>query len=106
MLSRRSRSHASVALQAAELAVAVPQVVAHRMTRLAIAGPSLSQRDRREFTRMVAEKNTAFTAAWQAMAAQALVAHQALATSFLRSLWMAPVRGLQSPVASITQLQD
>jgi hypothetical protein len=76
------------------------------MTRLAIAGPALSQRDRREFTRMVAEKNTAFTAAWQGMATQALVAQQALATSFLRSLWMMPVHGLQSPMASITQLQD
>jgi hypothetical protein len=101
MSSRPPRSAATLAWHAAEVAVAVPQVVAHRMTRLAIAGPSPSQRDRREFTRMVAEKSTAFVAAWQGMAVQAMVANQALATSF----WMAPLRGAQSPIASMAQLQ-
>ena len=42
MASRRTRAKSSLALQAAELALAVPQVVAHRMTRMALAGPRLS----------------------------------------------------------------
>jgi hypothetical protein len=105
MHSRSPRSAAALALQAAELAVAVPQVVAHRMTRMAIAGPSLSPRDRKEFTLMVAEKNTAFVASWQAMAAQAVVANQAFATTMLRSMWTSPWRA-QTPVAAITQMQE
>jgi len=102
MPSRQSRSAASFAVQAAELAVAVPQVVAHRLTRMAIAGPAPSQRDRREFTRMVAEKNTAFAASWQAMTAQALVANQAFAASFLRSFWSPP----QMPMHAVVQMQN
>ena len=87
MASRRPRSASrSLAVQAAELAFAVPQVVAHRVTRMALAGPKLSLRDRKEFERMVAEKHSAFGESWQAMAAQAALANQMLATSFVRSL--------------------
>ncbi|GAC1537217.1 MAG: hypothetical protein NVS2B4_17470 [Ramlibacter sp.] len=102
MSSRPLRPTASIAQQAAELAFAVPQVVAHRMTRMAIAGPTLSPRDRKEFTRMVAEKNTAFASSWQAMAAQAVVANQALASSFMRSFWSPP----QMPMHTLTQVQN
>jgi|SRR6476661_9878751 len=105
MPSRSPRSAAALALQAAELAVAVPQVMAHRMTRMAIAGPSPSPRDRREFTRMVAEKNTAFVASWQAMTAQAVVANQAFAATMLRSMWTSPWRA-PTPVAAMTQMQE
>lgn len=104
MPTRSSSSPAALALQAAELAVAVPQVVAHRVTRMAIAGASPSPRDRKEFTRMVAEKNTAFMASWQAMAAQAMVANQAFAATLLRSMWTSPWRA-PTPVAAITQMQ-
>ncbi len=58
-----------VAVQAAEMAFAVPQVVAHRLARMAIAGANPSARDRKEFSGMVAEKQLAFTQSWQAMAA-------------------------------------
>jgi hypothetical protein len=75
-----------LAIKAAELAFAVPQVVAHRVTRMALASPKLSPRDRKEFERMVAEKNTAFGESWRAMATQAAVANQALAASFFQSL--------------------
>lgn len=87
MASRRPRSASSrsLAVQAAELAFAVPQVVAHRVTRMALAGPKLSLRDRKEFERMVAEKHSAFGESWQAMAAQAALANQRLAMSFFRS---------------------
>ncbi len=81
------RKTKSVAKKAVELAVAAPQVVAHRVTRMAIAGPTLSERDRKEFNLMVAEKKTAFAEAWQAMTVQTVRANQTLAASFLRSMW-------------------
>ena len=96
---------ASLAARTTELAVAVPQVVAHRMTRMAIAGPVPSSRDRQEFTRMVAEKNTAFVASWQAMAAQAIVAQQAFAATLVRMLWTSPWR-VQPPFAVLAQVHD
>ena len=83
----RSRKTSSITTKAAELALAVPQVVAHRVTRMAIANPTLSERDRKEFKLIVAEKNTAFAQSWQAMASQAVTANQALALSMLRTVW-------------------
>ena len=46
--------------KAADIAVASPQVVAHRVARMALAGPVLNDRDRKEFTGMVQEKQLAF----------------------------------------------
>lgn len=86
-MTSRTRKSQSIATKTAELAVAVPQVVAHRVTRMAIAGPTPSARDRKEFERMVAEKKVAFTQAWQAMASEAVLANQALAQSALRTIW-------------------
>lgn len=77
----------------------MPQVVAHRVTRMALSGPKLSPRDRKEFERMVAEKNSAFAESWNAMAAQAAVANQALAASFFRS-FLTVARGKRPPVAA------
>lgn len=87
MPARTPRKTLSLIARSAELAVAVPQVVAHRMTRLALAGPAPSARDRQEFLRMGAEKSAAFARSWHAMAMQAALAQQALAGSLLRSLW-------------------
>ena len=81
MATRRPRKTPPLARQAAELAVAVPQVIAHRLTRLALAGPAPSARDRQEFRRMGAEKAAAFAESWNAMAQQALEATPALASS-------------------------
>lgn len=104
MVARKARGSRSLATKAAELAFAVPQVVAHRVTRMALSGPRLSLRDRKEFERMVAEKNAAFGESWQAMAAQAAVAHQQLAASFFRS-FLAVARGrTPSAAASAAQL--
>jgi hypothetical protein len=89
---RPQRKIKSVGTKTAELAMAVPQVMAHRFTRLAMAGTRLSVRDRKEFERMVAEKNTAFTEAWQAMAKQSVRAHRALAVSVWQSLWLPSLR--------------
>jgi hypothetical protein len=87
MPSRRTRKTQSIVTQAVELACAVPQVVAHRVTRMAVAGPTPSARDRKEFQRMGAEKTAAFGESWNAMTLQALRANQALAASFLRAFW-------------------
>jgi hypothetical protein len=54
---------------------------------MALAGPTLSERDRAEFRLMGAEKTAAFAASWNAMALQAFRAQQALWLSFARSLW-------------------
>ena len=105
MASRRTRAKSSLAQQAAELALAVPQVVAHRMTRMALAGPHPSPRDRKEFARMVAEKNDAFGEAWQAMALHGARAQQALGASLFAS-FLAIARGRRpSPARSVAQLQ-
>lgn len=64
--NRRSRSK-NLALQATELAVAVPQVVTHRLTRLALAGANPSARDRREFQGMGHKKVVAFWQGWFGM---------------------------------------
>ncbi len=66
MARRRTRKSKSIAAKSMELAIAVPQVVAHRVTRMALAGPRLSDRDRKEFQMMVMEKQTAFAQAWVA----------------------------------------
>ena len=54
-----------------ELGVAAPQVVAHRLARMAAAGAAPSARDRREFTGMVVEKQVAFAQAWAAICFEA-----------------------------------
>jgi hypothetical protein len=67
-----------------ELALSVPQVVAHRVTRMTLAGPKLSDRDRKEFQMMVNEKHAAFARAWSDMAMHAFRANQAVTASMLR----------------------
>jgi hypothetical protein len=94
-----------LAIKAAELAFAVPQVVAHRVTRMATSGPKLSARDRKEFERMVAEKSAAFGDSWNAMAVQAVLANQALAASFFKA-FLGVARGRKPSAArSAAQLQ-
>jgi hypothetical protein len=88
-----------------ELAMAVPQVVAHRVTRLALAGPTLSDRDRREFQMMVHEKHAAFAQAWGDMAMQAFRANQALTTSVLRSFFTPFSHKKPSAAAVVAQVQ-
>ena len=73
--------------QTAQMMHAAPQVVAHRLRRMALAGPQPSERDRREFHRMGAEKLAAFGEAWQAMAWQVLKSNQQLALSMMRTWW-------------------
>ena len=72
MTYRGSRRTKSLIGMATELAFAVPLVMGHRLTRMAIAGPSLSARDKTEFRRMSAEKTAAFSKSWSAMGMAAM----------------------------------
>ena len=87
MPRRRKRQATSLMIKATELAFAVPQVVAHRVTRMALAGTSPTAHDQREFRQMGAEKMAAFTESWNAMATHAFRANYVLAASFWRS-WL------------------
>ena len=93
----RRRPSASLSTKTAELAFAVPQVVAHRLLRMAQAGPHLSPRDRKEFARMIAEKNSAFGESWSAMALQSLQSQGAFAAAL--ALAAMPRSTRASPVA-------
>ena len=87
MTIRRRRKSKSLAAQTFELGIAAPQVIAHRVARMASAGTSLSARDRAEFQRMGMEKIAAVNEAWTAMAAQAFLENQKFALTFMQSLW-------------------
>ncbi|GAA6142495.1 hypothetical protein [Hydrogenophaga sp. 5NK40-0174] len=85
VMSRKTRSSSSSRSNQAKLAqlgMAVPQVMAHRLTRMAMAGPLLSPRDRKEFTGMVMEKQLAFSQAWMAMAMETWRMQQAWAAAW------------------------
>lgn len=88
MTIRRKRKSRSLAAQTFELGIAAPQVIAHRIARMASAGTSLSARDRTEFHRMGMEKIAAFSEAWAAMATQAFVENQRFALRFMQSFWL------------------
>ena len=87
MAARRRRRSKSLHAQAFELGIAVPQVIAHRLARMAVAGPSPSARDRAEFRRMGAEKLAAAHEAWTAMATRASLENQKLALEWMQAVW-------------------
>lgn len=89
-MTQRSRSAAPLARQAGELALAVPQVMAHRLTRMALAGPVPNARDRREFHGMMQEKVHAFWQSWFAMGWSVLTAMQ--------KAWLAGLQGARVPL--------
>jgi hypothetical protein len=103
-LKMNRRGVPSLAVKAAELSFAVPEVVAHRMTRMALSGSKLSARDTREFERMMTEKGIAFADAWTAMAMQAARANQAVAASRFRSFLSVARGGTAYSTTSAAQL--
>ena len=103
---KRARGNSALQKQLAELAIATPQVVAHRGARMALACPQPSARDRREFHGMVAEKQAAFVQSWTGMLAEGWRLQQRLALDAWRGLWLpggAP--GLQ-PLQMLAQWQQ
>lgn len=105
MTTRRTRKSTRLLASATGLAAAVPTVVGHRLTRMALAGNTPSRRDRLEFERMSAEKLLAFRQSWNAMAAETWRAQQAMGVALMRAFWTpTPFR---LPTAAITtQLQN
>ncbi|MDQ5897869.1 MAG: hypothetical protein RLZZ592_540 [Pseudomonadota bacterium] len=75
--------------QMTELAVSVPFVMSHRLTRLALAGPNPSARDRQEFMSMGWEKVVACQQSWLAMTGASMGISQDLMANSLR-WWVAP----------------
>jgi len=82
-MARKRPSTARLVGDTTRMAVAVPQVVAHRLARLALAGAAPDARDRREFTRMGAEKVAAFQQSWWQMGVAALAAQQRVALAMM-----------------------
>ena len=87
MTIHRRRKAKSLAAQTFELGIAAPQVIAHRLARMAGVGTSPSALDRAEFHRMGIEKIAAVNEAWTAMATQAFLENQKFALTFMQSLW-------------------
>jgi len=89
----------------AELGRDVPQIINHRITQMAYAGPFLSESERQEYRDMFTEKTLAFNASWSAMFMQTLRTNQTLTDSFLRSFW-SPWLGMAPSVTAVaTELQ-
>jgi hypothetical protein len=103
MTNRRHRKVQSIAATTAEIALAAPQVIAHRVARMAMSGPVLSARDRKEFHLMGAEKMAAMAESWNAMVLQSMRANQALAAGFIAAFW-SPSAMRQSPARAAAQL--
>jgi hypothetical protein len=77
LIIRRARTSRALAARSAELAFAVPQVIAHRVLQM----------DRKELHAMGAEKFVAFGQSWNAMLLQGMVENQRLALSAMQAFW-------------------
>lgn len=96
---RNRRAGVQFATQASQLALAVPQVMAHRLTRMAVGGATPNARDQAEYQRMSAEKMMAFTQSFNAMALYALKVQQDMGWAMARSMF-APWLGTAPTLAS------
>lgn len=101
MAKRRTRSQAALALKAAEVAWAAPQVITQRLTRMAVAGAQPTAADKREMHRMGAEKSAAFFESWAAMGFEALRWQQKMMMSMMTPAWLG---GGRAPNAQRTLL--
>lgn len=91
-MNKASRRKAlRIGMQTAEMMLAVPQVVAHRLGRIQSAGKDTTARDRREFQLMGEEKFAAFGESWEQMTLQMLKANQQMAQTWA-AVWFAPLR--------------
>ena len=93
-----------IAVKTAELALAVPHVIAHRTSRMAAAGLVPTTSDRVEFMRMHAEKTAACFESWNAMTLHAWRANYAFNASIIQALFMTGAGRRASVVAATLQL--
>lgn len=82
---------------ATQMAVAVPQVIAHRVGRMIGAGPLPSGRDQQELYLMGAEKVAAFQESWVAMSWQTLAAQQQFSLWWMQTWWKVAMGGWLNP---------
>jgi hypothetical protein len=90
MPKSRASGASKVFAQLSKLGMAAPQVVAHRVGRMATSGPVMSARDRQEFSGMVSEKQLALTQSMQSMWLAGAKAHQDFWVTYSRSLLQPP----------------
>ena len=81
----------------AQMAAAVPQVIAHRVGRMMTAGILPNGRDQQEFYMMGAEKVAAFNESWSAMSLQAVAAQQQFALWWVQTWWKVAMGGWMNP---------
>ena len=93
----------SLARRSSSLALAVPEVVAHRVSRAMLAGASPSAADRREFHLMGAEKVAAFYESWGAMFMQNYLASVRLWSS--PGMWMSLMANPRGAARRLTSHQ-
>lgn len=87
MARRLKSSSQAFSQQAAELSVAAPQVVRHRVRQMALAGAFPSEQDQKEFKLMSQEKMDAFQESVQAMAFESINAQQKFVVEVWSSLF-------------------
>ena len=75
-----------LALRTGEMLAASAQVISHRTGRMALAGPAPNARDRKEFTRMVAEKVAAANESAMAMSRHWMTTNLVLGASPAKNL--------------------
>ncbi|HWH40202.1 MAG TPA: polyhydroxyalkanoate granule-associated phasin [Usitatibacter sp.] len=102
-MTSRSRNMRSLARRSSSLALAVPEVVAHRVSRAMLAGASPSAADRREFHLMGAEKVAAFYESWGAMFMQNYLASVRLWSS--PGMWMSLMANPRGAARRLTSHQ-
>lgn len=105
-MAKRRRPPANaqkVLAQLTSLSVAAPQVIAHRLGRMAASGPLPSAEDQQEFVGMVVEKPMAFAQGWQAMLSAGAQAQHDWWTSWSRAL-MTP--GAPTPAQAVQLVHD
>jgi hypothetical protein len=93
MSSRRRRTTRSIARKSFELALAAPEVIAHRVVRIWLAANRPSRVDRAEIHRMSAEKVAAFHESWNAVFLEVVRANFQLALSFMWWPWSTAISG-------------
>jgi hypothetical protein len=101
-MAHRKMNSQRIAKQWVELAVAAPQVVMHRTSRMATAGVELSDRDRTEFARMSSEKVMAFYQSWMAMSTAAFAVQFELARAFSNAAAAVATGSQASAMSTVT----
>jgi hypothetical protein len=94
-----------ISRQFSELYAAVPNVVAHRVARMAAAGLTPDSDHWQETWLMSSEKVSAFNESWLAMWSQALRSQQEIALASIRNFG-SPTWGMQSVGQSVQAMQS